>query len=124
MAHTPSFTPGPWQLGRTLHTRQTERWTPEQWESNEQHERLHIFVNFTANDEGRSRIIIAQAIPDALGSQEEAEANARLIAMAPTLLEALKALVAWHDSPRQQANSVEARLILARAAIAKAQKGV
>ena len=47
---------------------------------------------------------------------------ARLQAINVELLAALKAMVAWHESPRQQANSVESRLILARAAIARAEE--
>jgi hypothetical protein len=107
-----------------LHTQQTDRWTAEQWKDNEQHERLRIFVNFTAGDQGRGRIIIAQAIPDALGSQEEAEANARLIALAPTMYDALQAAFdGWYDDPRHIEVREPRWVGLARAAIAKAQKG-
>jgi hypothetical protein len=80
----------PWRLGRTLRTRDTARWTTEQWEASERQERLRIFTNFTAVDEGRGRIFIAQAISDVLVSQEEAEANARLIASSPDLYAALQ----------------------------------
>jgi len=88
----------PWQVGRTLHTPQTKEWPAWAWEKNEHQERLGIYRNFRAEDQGTSRIVIAKAIPDALGSQEEAEANAAFIVRAANshaaLVEALRA-VEW-----------------------------
>ena len=55
-------------------------------------------------------------------TQDELDANARLIAAAPELLAALEALTEWgctHTSPRD-ANSPHDFLVAARAAIAKA----
>jgi hypothetical protein len=51
-------------------------------------------------------------------TREKAEADARLIAAAPDLLEALQGLVAWADELRRQ--NPEEDLRKARAAIAKA----
>jgi hypothetical protein len=51
---------------------------------------------------------------------ETSEANARLIAAAPELLEALKSVIAWLDAPDESAFSDSE---LARAAIAKATGG-
>jgi hypothetical protein len=53
---------------------------------------------------------------------ETSEANARLIAAAPDLLEALKSVIAWLDAPDESAFS-DSQLALARAAIAKATGG-
>ena len=53
---------------------------------------------------------------------ETSEANARLIAAAPDLLEALKSVIAWLDASDESAFS-DSQLALARAAIAKATGG-
>jgi hypothetical protein len=49
------------------------------------------------------------------------EANARLIAAAPELLEALEAFVAWHSNPAMPHNDIVEITEKARAAIAKAR---
>ena len=56
-AHTAT----PWRVGHTLMTAQTERWSPEQWETNEREERRCVFANFHAEDEGRSRVLVCEA---------------------------------------------------------------
>ena len=58
-------------------------------------------------------------VDDALPKAQELSANARLIAAAPDLLEALKGLVAWADDLRRE-DPVE-DLRKARAAISKAE---
>ena len=65
------------------------------------------FIVGTQDEEGRYGAI-------------ESEANARLIAAAPELLEALKSVIAWLDAPDESAFSDSE---LARAAIAKATGG-
>ena len=53
-------TPGPWSQGRTLKTEQTRHWPKEEWERNEQHEKRFVFANFSARDEGRGRVLVAE----------------------------------------------------------------
>jgi hypothetical protein len=53
-------------------------------------------------------------------SQAEVDANARLIAAAPEMFEALKRLTAWHGNPGSLADLDGARET-ARAALAKAE---
>lgn len=52
-------TQGVWRQGKTLLTAQTRRWSPERMAANEAVERLKVFANFTPEDEGRSRDLIA-----------------------------------------------------------------
>lgn len=57
---TQAHTPTPWAQGRLLQTRKiAERSEDWQKEANER-ERTMVFANFTAIDEGRSRIFIAK----------------------------------------------------------------
>ncbi len=58
---------------------------------------------------------VAAVVHDGSGDME-AQANARLIAAAPELLEALCMMMNWHDNDRHYMEAVDA----ARAAIAKA----
>lgn len=51
-----------------------------------------MFANFGAIDEGKSRKLIARFSADLPGGFGEAEANLRLAAAAPELLEALESL--------------------------------
>ena len=100
-----NHTQGPWRQGFTLATNVTRRWTQEQWQQNEERERRLVFVNFTARDEGSGRKLIAAC---------ESEDDARLIAAAPELLDALKDLVD---------NGIGTESVKhARAAIAKAKE--
>lgn len=76
----------------------------------------------------RRSTMVATAIDGAYGYElfdvrcdvPEFEANARLIAAAPDLLEVLEQFVAWVDAPSESAFS-DSQLAAARAAIAKAK---
>lgn len=48
----------PWQQGRLLLTRQTERWSREDQEQADADERKRCFVNFTSFDLGKGRELI------------------------------------------------------------------
>ena len=77
------------------------------------------FIKAHAN--GNRRIMAEQCTPVAV-VPEHLAADARLIAAAPDLLEALKSVIAWLDAPDESAFS-DSQLALARAAIAKATGG-
>ena len=53
-------TEGPWSVGRTLLTAQTRQWPKDKIKANDKVERLMLFSNFTAADQGRSRQYIGQ----------------------------------------------------------------
>jgi len=93
-----------WQQGRTLRTRQTEHWTPEQWAANEAEEKRRIFMNFTAEDEGRSRICIAEVRPDA------PEGTAERIAKLPELESRLGEAEREREAGEKFAQSIVTRL--------------
>lgn len=102
---THKHTPGPWKFGKELGARNGE------W-----------LVSFDAGSKWRG-IAIAETRTGP-GSEE---ANARLIAAAPELLEACQAMIEWDDREKDHAVDFNARMVLceqaftkARAAIAKA----
>lgn len=68
------------------------------------------------------RLVVAQCWDDG-HTEEECEANARLIAAAPELLEALEDLLGWRDDSNNLHKPIEVRAayMRARAAIAKAR---
>jgi len=112
-------TPGPWSVGKLLLTNTTNKWTQEEKEKTEAIEKAAIFANFHISDKGKSRIFIANTNRDL----PEVHANARLIAAAPEMLEALKADDDWLCENVPTSNrpaSLDAKRI---AAIAKAEKG-
>ena len=76
-----AHTPGPWTQGRTLLTPQTRDWHEERWVENDKFERRMVFANFSSIDRGIGRVRIAAC---------ESADDARLIAAAPDLLEALE----------------------------------
>lgn len=76
--------PQPWQPGFTLLTQETRRWSKEQFDRNDAEERLRIFSNFRAEDQGRSRQLICTIQPG-----EFADAVAAIVCQSPALLEML-----------------------------------
>lgn len=64
--------------------------------------------------------LLAKVYSEAFGDYEQSEANARLVAAAPDLLEALKLADAMLSGANMNANVVEQKV---RAAIAKAKDG-
>lgn len=92
-------TKGPWKQGATLTTAQTRRWTAAQMQANDAVERQRVFANFDFGDEGRSRVFIAET---------RAEANARLIAMAPDLAARVIELEAENKRLRERLNTIRA----------------
>lgn len=96
---TKSHTPGPWEVDDVLSSQASNAISAPTWGM------LATVSKGTAKDD-----------------EKEALANARLIAAAPELLEALKALcVRWKGNPDNYSHAAEIRQ--ARAAIAKAKGG-
>lgn len=83
-----AHTPGPWRVGETLDTPQTRKWTADRRRRNDSLEATMVFARFTAEDQGRGRIPIAECFSG--NGREQAHENARLIALAPELVEALR----------------------------------
>lgn len=108
-----SHTPGPWSRGQVLQTARTMRWTADQWDRAELKERRTIFANSRPEDEGRGRIIVASVVSE----HPEAPHDARLIAAAPEMLEALKGVWTAHDQFDRE--PILAALRKVRAVIAK-----
>lgn len=82
------FTPGPWRAGV-----EADEWTVDNGWDNEGLAYKHVGI---ANDDPIAIVVV----PASFGMDEELDANARLIAAAPDLLSALRALM----------ESMEARL--------------
>jgi hypothetical protein len=69
-----------WQVGKTLLTPTTRRWSKDEWYANEARERRCVFRYFTSLDQGRGRELIAEfRNPDdaALAVKAVNELNAR-----------------------------------------------
>lgn len=47
-----------WQQGCLLRTSLTSKWTKEEFKDMDHKEHCRVFVNFTARDDGRGRILI------------------------------------------------------------------
>lgn len=77
-------TPGPWRQGFTLITNTTKRWSAKQFADNQQREQRSVYANFNADDQGRSRKLIAVF---------ESQDDAAFAALAPELLNALRCFV-------------------------------
>lgn len=112
----PQHTPTPWDIGRTLITAQTKRWTAEAVQANDFHENRMIFADFKFSDEGRSRRLIAKC-----ENFEDAAFIVRAVNSHEELLGELKSLVAWVEEDEARAESLERQLNNAKAAIAKAE---
>lgn len=74
-------TPGPWNQGLTLITNTTKRWSAKQFADNQQREQRSVYANFSANDRGCGRKLIAVC---------ESPDDAAIVAVAPDLLEQLE----------------------------------
>lgn len=74
-------TPGPWRQGFTMVTNTTKRWSAKQFAANQQREQRSVYANFSANDRGCGRKLIAVC---------ESPDDAAIVAVAPDLLEALE----------------------------------
>jgi len=65
-----------WMQGRTLDTAQTRFWTAERRAENDRIEACRVFANFTAEDHGRSRRLVATFATAELAEQAVREHNA------------------------------------------------
>jgi hypothetical protein len=91
--------------------------TPGPWKYSPQTERVY----FTDKKSGEEPPICEMAVSDimAIQNEDEVAANAHLIAAAPELLEALKAVRAWLNDYNGHMGVPQTKMI--RAAIAKAE---
>ena len=101
-----AHTPGPWAQGRVLKTTRGE----SRLRSGEAEERRRVFANFTELDGGRGRRLVAIC---------ENEEDARFVAVAPTMLAALEAIVGAYGNEHATRDAPIVKD--ARAAIAKAK---
>jgi hypothetical protein len=97
-----THTPGPWHIGQS-----------REWDDGELHEQLAVY-----SAEGVKTAKVETWLKHC---REESEANARLIAAAPELLAALKALLPILDNDSPLARAYEDVGQLAQAALAKAE---
>jgi len=81
----------------------------------------HVFAEVDWDDQSVDRVIVMSQLASVDTSRKTWEANARLIAAAPELLEALKEIIAAADGDGW--NQLDASFATARAAIAKAEGG-
>ena len=82
------FTKGEWKIGQTLSTRTTRSWTEQEISRSNEVENKMVFVNFNTLDEGRGRRLIAKC---------ETKEDAKLIAAAPNMIEAIQAALRIKD---------------------------
>lgn len=116
-----THTPGPWRQGELLDTYHTLKMSNDDRDSARKTESIRVFSNFINSDQGRSRNLITVCELQANGI-EETVANARLIAMAPDLLEALEEIVSVYcfgglgGTSEDRANATKkARTVIAKA---------
>lgn len=96
-----THTPGPWRQGITLSTQRTRRWTQEQWDANEKHEKRLIFAEFHVDDEGTSRQIVAEC-----RRPEDAEYIVRACNAYHAMLEALEYLMrSYNEASRNSGDA-------------------
>lgn len=113
---TSKTTPGPWQQGRLLSTNITRHWSQEVREKVQEQEKLSIYANFNASDEGRGRRLVASFLrPE----------DATLGAAAPELLDAVYLALPFVEdaleSPVFRPGIVKKAVAQLRAAIKKAE---
>lgn len=112
---TAAHTPRPWRSeGAPEFVNSTELWCG--------------WIEPTSTESYRGRIATVQSCDHITGiTRDEAAANARLIAAAPDLLEAVTELLATHPAAYREPNAIDNRtdnaVRIARAAIAKATGG-
>lgn len=113
---TGKTTPGPWSQGKLLSTAITRGWSHEVREQVREHERVSVFSNFSAADEGLSRRLVA------VFRRPE---DATLGAAAPELLDAVYLALPFVEdaleSPVFKPGVVKKAVALLRAAIEKAE---
>lgn len=97
-----AHTPGPWKALKATVRGETTEW-------------------FVTDDDDEGVAVIASCVTDKTG--EPSEANARLIAAAPELLEALEGLCGLAELRPGHLQDYKAAVAAARAAIAKAKGG-
>ncbi|MBO1023286.1 hypothetical protein IPU75_00995 [Ochrobactrum sp. SD129] len=113
---TGKTTPGPWRQGKALSTAVTRGWSHEVREQVQEHEKVCVFSNFNAADEGRGRRLVAIF---------RRPKDATLGAAAPELLDAVLVALPYVedalDSPIFKKGVVKKAVAQLRAAIEKAE---
>ncbi|KAB2689673.1 hypothetical protein [Brucella tritici] len=113
---TGKTTPGPWAQGKLLSTNQTRAWSQEIREKVQEQEKLCIYANFNAADDGRGRRLVATFL------QPE---DATLGAAAPELLAAVYLALPFVEdaleNPVFKSGVVKKAVAQLRAAIKKAE---
>lgn len=93
-----------YQQGRLLLTQNTKRWTQEQRHAADEQERCMVFKNFSASDEGRSRVFVCKCA----SPTEAAELVKRLNAL-PALREKCEELQRKLDESAEQIHQYSIR---------------
>lgn len=103
-------TQGPWSQGTTIVTNTTKRWSAKQFADNQKRERRSVYANFSVNDQGRSRKLIAVC---------ESPDDAAVAAAAPDLLEQLEDMLS--SLKVLGVNGLDAEIKNATAVVARAK---
>jgi len=93
---------GKWSIGKTLLTRITKQWTQEEFAENDEKESRLVFANFTSEDEGKNRTIIAQCYN---------KEDALFISRAPEMFKVLKELSSYDIYDFHNAHAVKDLLL-------------